>query len=180
MAGEEASRRSGWISPFDMIVTRIRVDGEIPTDEWHRNWAALTLLYHPNDLLPVDESCVYELRDPDTDEVRYVGQTYKPKERYSGHCSYRGDLNPGLRDWVASLRDQGKRPKMVIVERFNYTPFPDDAPRRPFIDDVEKELTIAHIRRGTRLLNRNVGVGYQTIEDVQRRLRKIDGTDKHN
>jgi len=60
---------------------------------------------------PVSEkSALYVLRDPNTGDVRYVGQTINPRVRLKMHT-----LNPGrpIRDWVKSLA--GKPPLMQVL-----------------------------------------------------------------
>ena len=57
---------------------------------------------------------IYTLEHPETQEVRYVGKTDNPKRRLEEHYSdkraaYRGN-------WVKSLRKQGLRPVMKILE----------------------------------------------------------------
>ena len=60
---------------------------------------------------------IYTLNDPDTGDVRYVGQTDYPSYRLAQH------MNPSARDkktakskWVLSLVLVGKRPVMHIID----------------------------------------------------------------
>src|SRR5574344_2667050 len=59
---------------------------------------------------------IYGLCCPITNEVRYVGQTKSPKERYVAHI-YSGVNN--IRKWVAELKQQGLKPYMKILDVFD-------------------------------------------------------------
>lgn len=59
---------------------------------------------------------LYVLRDPDTDEVRYVGCCEKPGKRLNGHMNTRVYRGQQIGAWIDGLKSQGKRPRMVIVE----------------------------------------------------------------
>lgn len=59
---------------------------------------------------------IYALLDPDTDEVRYIGQTINPAMRYEAH-RYRTSKPASRKDfWVNSLAAIGKQPKFHILE----------------------------------------------------------------
>lgn len=60
---------------------------------------------------------IYALVDPDTHEIRYIGQTAYPKRRFSYHT--RLSCNQGSthrQTWLRSLIGAGKQPVMVILE----------------------------------------------------------------
>jgi hypothetical protein len=59
---------------------------------------------------------IYVLRDPITNEIRYVGQTVSnPNYRLLDHCApYKSKDHRG--HWVASLRKRGLRPELDIVD----------------------------------------------------------------
>lgn len=59
---------------------------------------------------------IYGLCCPITNEVRYVGQTKSPKERYVAHI-YSGVNN--IRKWVTELKQQGLKPYMKILDVFD-------------------------------------------------------------
>lgn len=59
---------------------------------------------------------IYALCEPDTNEIRYIGRTSRPRSRYIEHLSGPiGDKNP-KRIWIDELLAQGKRPIMRILE----------------------------------------------------------------
>mgnify|MGYP000048738562 CR=1 FL=1 len=64
---------------------------------------------------------IYTLKDPDTQEVRYVGKSKRPKRRLSEH-TYKKLLKTKkthLAYWVLSLLKNGKKPIMEIVDETN-------------------------------------------------------------
>ena len=60
-------------------------------------------------------SAIYVLADPDTREVRYVGQSVNPRRRYNLHMTKarKGSEYP-VHDWIRSLIDKGKKPLMSV------------------------------------------------------------------
>jgi hypothetical protein len=66
----------------------------------------------------VDHRIIYGLVDPrQPDVVRYVGQTTRPAmERYCAHIAGRGAA-VRMATWLASMRDEGIAPDMVLLER---------------------------------------------------------------
>lgn len=68
-------------------------------------------------ILPQKEYFVYALRDPQTDQVRYVGKSDNVERRFSGHINEakRGRTDHKNR-WIASLLKNGMRPSVVILE----------------------------------------------------------------
>lgn len=64
--------------------------------------------------------CIYSLKDPNTELVRYIGQTIvNPNDRYSQHI-YTWKRSIGrithVNSWIKSLSLQGLKPTMEIVE----------------------------------------------------------------
>lgn len=62
---------------------------------------------------------IYELRDPITWDVRYVGKTIHPRTRLIQHCTIRsGDRNSRTYRgrWIASLLRRGLRPLFAIID----------------------------------------------------------------
>lgn len=63
--------------------------------------------------------CIYTLKDPITNIVRYVGCTLNPKSRYSSHLSYlRQDDNKKV-IWISDLKNKGLKPIMTILDKFD-------------------------------------------------------------
>jgi len=61
---------------------------------------------------------IYGLKDPDTQEIRYIGKSNTPKTRYYGHLALHvADVNLHKKRWIAKLREDGKRPELVILEK---------------------------------------------------------------
>ena len=58
---------------------------------------------------------IYALTDPVTDDVRYVGLTRSPAQRYSQYRS-RGGHTKHLRNWINNLLKNGLAPVMTILE----------------------------------------------------------------
>lgn len=62
-----------------------------------------------DDPVPPTTVFFYGLFDPQTNELRYIGQTIDPSERYGNHDSVR------LRPWLDELADAGCAPEMRIL-----------------------------------------------------------------
>lgn len=66
---------------------------------------------------------LYVLKDPDTNEIRYVGITIRTlQERLSGHMSdarNRSNLNTHKTNWINSLVSKGKLPKIELISEYN-------------------------------------------------------------
>lgn len=60
---------------------------------------------------------IYVLRDPRTNEVRYVGKTVKSlAERLSGHINHAGRVKSPRGSWIISLAQQGLTPIIEEIE----------------------------------------------------------------
>lgn len=58
---------------------------------------------------------VYFLRDPNSNDIRYIGCTAKPKGRLTGHLSTARGKNETHKDkWIAGLLGRGERPIMEL------------------------------------------------------------------
>lgn len=64
---------------------------------------------------------IYELLDPRSKEIRYVGKTNNPKHRYSQHlyCSKYRKRTSHCVSWIKSLLEIGLEPILEIKEEFN-------------------------------------------------------------
>lgn len=93
---------------------------------------------------------IYKLIDPDSMEVRYIGQTKRPAERLTQHCRPVEYLDSKLTRWLVRLRHQGQKPIMtVITETTAQT-----------ADDLEQYWIRYYRRRGCRLLNSRAEIPY--------------------
>ena len=57
---------------------------------------------------------IYALVDPRNDEVRYIGRTINPRNRYWAHL-VKDNRNDYKRNWVKSLLNKNLRPKYEII-----------------------------------------------------------------
>lgn len=107
---------------------------------------------------------IYALCDPDTGEIRYVGQTTDIERRYKQHLQVIGKPNTYRKSWIQSLLKQGKEPVMRILEEAT-----DDA-------WIEREKWwINEMRRqGARLTNlTNGGDGVNGLKHTEEARRKM-------
>lgn len=58
---------------------------------------------------------IYALCDPDTENVRYIGQTVNMRIRFYDHLNKLHVGNKKKQEWIQSLLDQGKIPLMKII-----------------------------------------------------------------
>lgn len=65
---------------------------------------------------------IYILKDPETDEIRYVGKTVDIKRRYYHHCSKSAckSQKSHRSSWVLSLLERKLKPIMEIIDYCNY------------------------------------------------------------
>ncbi len=82
---------------------------------------------------------IYALCDPRTGEVRYVGCSSKPYQRYGSHLARHGWNTPKI-EWVAELRALHLHPRLWILDG-------------PIPYQGEAEWAIFFADRGHRLLN---------------------------
>lgn len=57
---------------------------------------------------------IYALVDPRDVEIRYIGQTIRPKERLQNHCKEKSKCHRS--HWIQQLRSLGLKPQMHIME----------------------------------------------------------------
>lgn len=62
---------------------------------------------------------IYTLEHPITNEIRYIGKTKNPKERFHNHCNRLHNEHTHKRNWINSLRFIGLKPKMNILDEVN-------------------------------------------------------------
>jgi predicted GIY-YIG superfamily endonuclease len=59
---------------------------------------------------------VYELIDPRTNEIRYIGITARPEIRFTQHLNGINEPNGYKVEWIQELKEQGLLPEMRITE----------------------------------------------------------------
>lgn len=96
---------------------------------------------------------IYELLDPETLKVRYVGQTNNIKKRYNSHIhSYKREKTPKA-NWIKKLKKKNKLPILRIVAVTNKT-----------WADSSEELCISNINKEDKL---NVRPGGNTSRGLK-------------
>jgi hypothetical protein len=118
---------------------------------------------------------IYALKDPDTNDVRYIGQTKEPDSRRHVHSSCvtsKHKMNPDYKAWMKDLRERSAKPVFVVLEEVDESQ----------ADSTEDKYIYQCIRDGNGSLTnrRNSGGGkLPTLEDLKRwdewdRERKIN------
>jgi GIY-YIG catalytic domain len=89
---------------------------------------------------------IYALADPETQAIRYIGQTSTPARRLKQHLRSRGKSDTSnINLWLASLRGRGLAPRMLELE------IVDDG-------DAGEVRWVAHYHgQGVQLINMNSG-----------------------
>ena len=62
---------------------------------------------------------IYALIDPRNNEVRYIGKANNPIKRYTNHYNSARDRNTHKRNWITSVRKDGHRPDLLILDEVN-------------------------------------------------------------
>jgi hypothetical protein len=101
---------------------------------------------------------IYGLYDPETNELRYVGKANNAAKRLKKHIEERG-LHRPVCHWVKSIIDQGKCPRVVVLET---------VPAKEW-DEAERRLIAEH-RKTARLLNLADGGAMPSQTKEQRRV----------
>lgn len=61
---------------------------------------------------------IYALKEPDTGEIRYVGQSENPQDRFRRHCGTKEKCHRG--NWIRALKKSGQKPILEIVDEAPY------------------------------------------------------------
>jgi hypothetical protein len=59
---------------------------------------------------------IYALSDPRNNQIRYIGKSNNPKDRYKNHFNSARDKNTHKRNWINSLRKDRYRPELIIID----------------------------------------------------------------
>jgi len=59
---------------------------------------------------------IYALKDPTTNEIRYIGKANDPHVRYKNHINKCRDKNTHKRNWINKLREEKLKPILEILE----------------------------------------------------------------
>jgi len=108
---------------------------------------------------------IYALADPDTDEIRYIGQTNGVlKNRLRSHlsrakCSYHNDYY--LINWIKSLLSSGKIPTISKLWEGETT--------QDYLDTLEKEFIDSYKANGYNLCNLREGGNNGKLADETKR-----------
>lgn len=94
---------------------------------------------------------IYSLSDPESEEIRYVGKTVDPFNRFWGHIHEAKNNIKGKNEdkakWIKSLLEKGIRPKLDILEEVLTEVW----------EEKEKEWINKYEREGNNLLNKTKG-----------------------
>lgn len=73
-------------------------------------------------LIP-ESTFIYRLRDPETQEIRYVGKANNPEDRLKQHIAHSQNQAKGTHAgyWIASLRKRGLTPLLEIIEEVPFS-----------------------------------------------------------
>lgn len=60
---------------------------------------------------------IYALCDPKTNDIRYIGKSIRPKERYTNHLNDQSKTHKV--NWIKSLKKKGLKPTMIILQKLD-------------------------------------------------------------
>lgn len=103
------------------------------------------------------DAYVYALVDPRTKEIRYIGCTTNPKQRYWSHKHLSSDWAASIlkQEWIIELRDLGLVPLFAILEKI---PFDNRAEiETQWMNFYKDKVRLTNIRDGyNRPLSQNL------------------------
>ncbi len=108
---------------------------------------------------------IYALKDPRTDEIRYVGRTGRSTSwRLKKHLEEKKHTHKCR--WVQGLKRKGLVPQLVVLEK---------CATREDADKAEKSWILSLLRSGFRLVNHRIGgegapEGYTHSEETRKKI----------
>ena len=64
----------------------------------------------------MDTTYIYALKDPRTNEIRYIGKSNDPEYRFKNHINKCRDKNTHKRNWINELRKEKMKPILEIID----------------------------------------------------------------
>jgi GIY-YIG catalytic domain/NUMOD3 motif len=115
---------------------------------------------------------IYALCDPDNSDCRYVGVTKSPNRRLTQHCTASVSGCRHCWAWIIGLKQQGKRPRMEILETI---------PAGQDWEERERFWIAEFKQRGARLTNLTEGGQAKRVvsAETRQRLREISLGNQH-
>ena len=62
---------------------------------------------------------IYALIDPRDNNIKYIGKSNNPLNRYKNHFNSARDKNTHKRNWINQLRSNGYRPELLVIDEVN-------------------------------------------------------------
>src|SRR4051812_4156893 len=90
---------------------------------------------------------IYILKDPETNLIRYVGQTINPKLRYRNHLKGNKYRNTHTTNWIQNLLNKDLKPIIEII----------DTCKIEELDKVEQKYIRFYKELGFDLTNHSIG-----------------------
>lgn len=90
---------------------------------------------------------IYTLKDPETNEIRYVGQTINVKQRFINHLKGNKYRNTHSTNWIQSLLNKDLNPIIEII----------DTCKIEDLDVVEQKYIKEYKDKGYNLTNHSIG-----------------------
>jgi hypothetical protein len=60
---------------------------------------------------------IYGLRDPETQQIRYIGQSINPKRRFKDHCTPKALSKKSHKNsWIKNLQQRNIRPELTLLQ----------------------------------------------------------------
>lgn len=90
---------------------------------------------------------IYKLVDPETNEIRYIGQTSNIKKRYINHLQGNKYRNTHTTNWIQSLLNKNLKPIIEIIDICNIEN----------LDIIEQKYIKEYKEKGNNLTNHSIG-----------------------